>query len=73
MKKEEDGGADFDMMIQGKFFNRRQNMDFTDLMWSVLMSEYCRWLVKFLRICYCTELHVRKVYSESYNKWSTVR
>ncbi|XP_071540637.1 protein zwilch homolog [Panulirus ornatus] len=36
-KKEEDGGSDFDMMIEGKFFNRRQNMDFTDLLWTVLI------------------------------------
>ena len=40
MKREEDGGCDFDMMIEGKFLNRRQNMDFTDRLWNVLMSMY---------------------------------
>ncbi|KAK8400377.1 hypothetical protein O3P69_003217 [Scylla paramamosain] len=36
-KREEDGGCDFDMMIEGKFLNWRQNMDFTDRLWSILM------------------------------------
>jgi len=37
-KGEDDGGANFDIMIEGKFFNRRQNMDFTDTVWTALMK-----------------------------------
>ncbi|XP_050714558.1 protein zwilch homolog [Eriocheir sinensis] len=36
-KREDEGGFDFDMMIEGQFFNWRQNMDFTDRLWSILM------------------------------------
>lgn len=36
-KKEEDGTTNFDMMVEDKFYSRRQNMDFTDILWSVLM------------------------------------
>lgn len=37
-KGDDDGGASFDIMIEGKFFNRRQNMDFTDTIWTALMK-----------------------------------
>ncbi|XP_042210616.1 protein zwilch homolog isoform X2 [Homarus americanus] len=37
IKKEEHRGSEFDLMIESKSFNRRQNMDFTDLLWTVFM------------------------------------
>ncbi|CAL4147488.1 unnamed protein product, partial [Meganyctiphanes norvegica] len=37
-KADDDAGASFDIMIEGKFFNRRQNMDFTDTVWTALMK-----------------------------------
>ncbi|KAG0707010.1 Protein zwilch [Chionoecetes opilio] len=37
VKREDEGGCEFDMMIQGKFFNWRLNMDITDQLWNVLM------------------------------------
>lgn len=39
VKRDDEGGCDFDMMIEGKFFNWRQNMDFTDRLWNILKSE----------------------------------
>lgn len=36
-KKEEE--ADCDKKVEEKFFSRRQNMDFIDLLWTVLMSK----------------------------------
>ncbi|XP_045624932.1 protein zwilch homolog [Procambarus clarkii] len=37
-KEDDDGISDFDMLIKGTAFNRRQNMDFTDLLWTVLIK-----------------------------------
>lgn len=39
VRREDEGGCDFDMMIEGKFFNWRQNMDFTDRLWTILISK----------------------------------
>ena len=39
IKREDDGGCNFDMMIKDKFFNWRHNLDFTDRLWNVLLSK----------------------------------
>lgn len=48
VKREDERGFDFDMMIEGKFFNWRQNMDFTDHLWNILMrkliEKFCYYL-----------------------------
>ncbi|KAK7080969.1 hypothetical protein SK128_028316 [Halocaridina rubra] len=36
-KRDEEGTTNFDMMVQDKFYDQRHNMDFTDLLWNVLM------------------------------------
>lgn len=37
-KKVEEGTPNSDTMVEDKFYSRRQNMDFTDLLWTVLMK-----------------------------------
>ncbi|KAK4313049.1 hypothetical protein Pmani_015570 [Petrolisthes manimaculis] len=37
-KRDDDTGNNLDMMIEGKFLNRRKNMDFTDHLWNVLLK-----------------------------------
>nr|XP_027216269.1 protein zwilch homolog [Penaeus vannamei] len=37
-KKDEEASADCDKKVEEKFFSRRQNMDFIDLLWMVLMK-----------------------------------